>query len=348
MPQRPRPTVTLHDVARRAGVSIATASRVLGNSARPVGRELQERVLAAASELRYVPDAAARAMKRGSDAIGLLADDLTTPTIALVVAAMEREASAAGAFVTVSSTGGTPEGQLRAIEVSRAVRPRALVLTSGRIDAAALGGRLLDALRSYTDEGGHVVVVGESDLPFTRIGFDDRGGARTIGACVARHGHRRVAVLGGPEGDFTGAERVAGFLDGLADHPDPVTDVRVVPCEVSRRGGHEATRALLADGGDIDAILAVNDIVAIGALAALRAARVPVPGRTSVVGVDDIPLAADVTPRLTTLALPFARVGAEAIRRVVDPDAGPHRPLRVAGRPVIRESLAPRGAARKR
>lgn len=339
MPHRARRTVTLHDVARRAGVSLATASRVLGGSARQVGDDYRERVLAAASELRYVPDAAARAMRRGSDAICLLTDDMTTPTIALLVAAMERAASAANAFVTVSSTGGSCEGQLRAIEVSRAVRPQALVLTSGRIEAAALGGRLLDALRSYTEEGGRVVVVGETDLPFTRIAFDNRGGARTLGRLVAEQGHRRVAILGGRSDDDTCAERVAGFLDGLADHPGPVTDVRVLPCESSRRGGHDAARSLLAEGADVDVLLAVNDVVAIGALAALNAADVPVPERMSVVGFDDIPLAADVTPRLTTLALPFQRVGAEAIRRATAPEGQSSEPLRVAGTTMVRQSL---------
>jgi LacI family transcriptional regulator len=343
MPHPSRPTVTLHDVARRAGVSVATASRVLGGSARRVGRDYQERVRAAASELRYVPDAAARAMRRGSDAISLLADDMTTPTIALTVAAMEQAALAADAFVTVSSTGGSVEGQLRAIEVCRAVRPQALVLTSGRIDATALGGRLLDALRSYAEEGGRVVVVGETDLPFTWIGFDNRGGARTLGRFVAEQGHRRVAILGGPKGYYNGAERVAGFLDGLADCPDPVTEVRVLHCDVSRQGGYDAARSLLADGADVDAILAMNDVMAIGALAALHAAGVPVPERTSVVGFDDIPLAADVTPRLTTLALPFQRVGTEAIRRALDTDGEPAEPLRVGGTLVVRQSLRLRG-----
>jgi LacI family transcriptional regulator len=349
MPHRARPTVTLLDVARRAGVSVTTASRVLGGSSRRVGRDYEERVLVAAAELRYVPDAAARAMRRGSDAVCLLADDMTTPTIALLVAAMERAASAADAFVTVSSTGGSVEGQLRAIEVARAVRPQAIVLTSGRIDAAVLGGRLLEALRSYADEGGRVVVVGETDLPFSWIGFDNRGGARTLGRLVAEQGHRRVAILGGPRGHYNAEERVAGFLDGLADGPDPVTDVRVLPCEVSRDGGYDATRSLLAEGGGADpgadAILAMNDVVAIGALAALNAAGVPVPARTSVVGFDDIPLAADVTPRLTTLSLPFQQVGTEAIRRAIDPDGEIPQPLRVAGTLVVRHSLRLRSDA---
>jgi LacI family transcriptional regulator len=98
---------------------------------------------------------------------------------------------------------------------------------------------------------------------------------------------------------------------------------------------------------DVDAILAMNDLIAIGALAALNAAEVPVPvpERISVVGFDDIPLAADVTPRLTTLALPFQRVGAEAIRRAIDADGEDPEPLRVGGTLVVRQSLRLRGDA---
>ncbi|WP_165436393.1 LacI family DNA-binding transcriptional regulator [Amycolatopsis suaedae] len=340
VPRRARPTVTLHDVARRAGVSVATASRVLGDSGRLVGPEYRERVLAAAAELRYVADASARAMRRGSDAVALLADDLTTPTIALVVAAMERAARAAGSYVTVSSTGGTEEGQLRAVEVSRALRHRALVLTSGRVDASALGGKLLEALRSYVEDGGRVVMVGDTDLPFTSIGFDNRGAARTVGRFVAEQGHEHVVILAGPPGNPAGQERVAGFTEGLS----ATSRIRTVACERSRQGGFDAMTGLIGEKERPDVVLGMNDVVAIGALAALNSAGVQVPDEVSVVGFDDIPLAADVTPRLTTLALPFGQVGAEAIARALDADGETGR-LRVGGRLVVRDSLRLAGRA---
>ena len=104
--------MTLHDVAAAAGVSVATASRVLGGSTRTVAPALSERVLAAAASLHYTPDASARAMRRGNESITLIADDLTTPSIAMMVAAMERQARRAGGFVSVASTRGAPERQL--------------------------------------------------------------------------------------------------------------------------------------------------------------------------------------------------------------------------------------------
>src|SRR4051812_34259553 len=160
LPHPARPTVTLRDVAAAAGVSVATASRVLSGSSRSVAPQYASRVLEAAATLRYTADVSARAMRRKSDAIALVADDLTTPSIALVVAAMERQARTVDAFVTVSGTRGLPERQLETVRTLCGFWPRALVLTSSRITAGAVGGRLLDELLAYEQRGGRVVIYG--------------------------------------------------------------------------------------------------------------------------------------------------------------------------------------------
>src|SRR5690348_15831728 len=111
----------------------------------------------------------------------------------LVAAAMERQARDAGEFVTVSSTPGTAERQLETVRLQRALRPRALILTSSLLDANALGGRLLDELLGYECEGCRVVIVGDTDMPFDSIGFDNLGSARELATYVAESGHRHVA-----------------------------------------------------------------------------------------------------------------------------------------------------------
>jgi LacI family transcriptional regulator len=332
----------LRDVAAAAGVSIATASRVLGGSRRPVAPEYRERVLAAAATLRYTTDASARAMRRASDSITLVADDLTTPSIGMVVAAMVREVRTAGVFVTVSSTRATPERQLETVRLLRALRPRALVLTSGRIDAEVLAGRLRDELAAYRQEGGRVVIVGDTDMPFDSISFDNHAAAREVGAYLAETGHRRVVVLAGPAGQAAMSARAGGFVEGLqAGGVDPA-GIRMVACQVSRDGGYGAVRHLVAEGlADTDAIVAGNDLIAIGAMSALRAAGVVVPGDLSVTGFDDIQLADDVTPRLTTVALPLAHAGAEAIRLALADRPEPTH-LTIPGHLVVRQSTSPR------
>jgi LacI family transcriptional regulator len=333
VPHPARPTVTLHDVAAAAGVSVATASRVLGGSSRTVAPEYERKVLAAASALRYTADMSARAMRRKSDAIALVADDLTTPSIGIVVAAMERQARTVDAFVSVSSTQGTPGRQLETVRTLCALRPRALVLTSSRIEAAAVGGRLLDELLGYERQGGRVVVFGDTDLPFDSISIDNRTSARFMGAHIAETGHRGVVIVAGARDRANVSVRATGFVEGLTVSGADGRDVRIVNCEVSRQGGYDAVSRLIADGlGETDAIVCANDVIAIGALSACRAAGINVPGRVSVTGFDDIQLAVDVTPRLTTIALPLAEIGAESIRLALE-----------AGAPASRESALPEG-----
>ncbi|MEU4223438.1 LacI family DNA-binding transcriptional regulator [Nonomuraea sp. NPDC026600] len=345
MPHAARPTVTLHDVAAAAGVSVATASRVLGGSSRTVAPEYERRVLAAAAELRYTADLSARAMRRASDAITLVVDDLTTPSMGIVVAAMERRARASGAFVTVSSTRATPERQLETVRLLRALRPRALVLTSNRLETNALEGRLFKELQAYEREGGRVVIVGVTEESFDSIGFDNRGAARTLGAFVAESGHRRVVIFAGAGGWVNLSARVSGFVEGLTGGGVEDRHIRIVDCAVSRQGGFDAARRLVAEGlGETDAVLAVNDVVAIGAMSAFRAAGVRVPADVSVTGIDDIQLAVDVTPRLTTVALPLAHVGAESIRLALAGRTTPAH-LTVQGKLVVRESTMERGSA---
>ncbi|WP_428966082.1 LacI family DNA-binding transcriptional regulator [Micromonospora fluostatini] len=336
MPHPSRPTVTLRDVAAAAGVSVATASRVLGGSSRTVAPEYERKVLAAAAELRYTSDMSARAMRRTSDSIALVADDLTTPTIGIVVAAMERQARAVGSFVSVSSTGGTPDRQYETVRTLCALRPRALVLTSSRFEAGALGGRLLDELLAYEQHGGRVVIFGDTDMPFDSITVDDRGSARTMGVYLAQTGHQRVVILAGSRDKANVSARTSGFVEGLLSGGVDVQDVRVVNCEVSRQGGFEATARLIEEGlGHIDAIVAANDLIAVGALSACRAGGVALPARVSVTGFDDIQLAVDVTPRLTTVALPLAEIGAESIRLALVLRSGP-------GGPACRRAEGPR------
>jgi LacI family transcriptional regulator len=407
MPHPARGTVTLHDVAAAAGVSLATASRVLGGSSRTVAPEYRERVLAVAEQLRYTADASARAMRRVSDSLALLADDLTTPSMAIMVSAMERQARTTGAFVTVSATRGDPERQLEAIRRLRALRPRALVLTSGRIDVDALSGRLLAELRTYERGGGRVVVVGDTDMPFHSVKFDNHGAASLLGRHVADSGHRRIAIIAGADGQAAPTARTAGFLAGLRAGGVDASDVRIVHCAMSRDGGFEAAQGLIAagligarpdgegpdgarlggggpgagpggggldaagrggaarsaarlggagpgaagpvgagrgagrsSGAGLDAILAVNDLIAVGALRALREAGVAVPDDVSLTGFDDIRLAMNVTPRLTTVALPLAYAGAEAIRLALE--SGPVTHVTVEGHLVVRESTRTR------
>jgi LacI family transcriptional regulator len=216
------------------------------------------------------------------------------------------------------------------------------VLTSGRVDAAAAGGRLLEELRAYEGDGGRVVIVGDSDLSFDSISFDNHGAGRLVGDHLAGTGHRRVAILAGPRGQAAVGARTRGLVDGLLAGGLRRRDIRLVYGEVSRQGGIDAAGELVAAGlRGTDAVAAANDVIAIGAMTVLRAAGIRVPDDVSVTGFDDIPLAVDLTPRLTTVALPLGEAGAEAIRFATRPRSATAH-LLMRGRLVVRESTLAR------
>ncbi|WP_304598557.1 LacI family DNA-binding transcriptional regulator [Plantactinospora sp. BC1] len=329
-------------MAAAAGVSLSTASRVLNGSTRTVAPEYAEKVLAAAAALRYTADASARAMRRASDSIALVADDLTTASISLVLAAMEREARSVDAFVTVASTGGTPSRQLETVRLMCAMRPRALVLTSSRLDTDLLQGRLLRELLAYQRDGGRVVIFGDTDMPFDAISVDNRASAAPVGSYLAKAGHRRVTIVAGAADRANVSDRAVGFTDGLIAGGVDSDDIRLVHCDVSREGGFAAVAGLLAHGPlDTQALVCANDAIAIGAMSALRAAGLRVPDEVSVTGFDDIPLATDVTPRLTTVAVPLARIGQDAIRLALGDHDEPRRTTE-HGALVLRDSTRSR------
>ncbi|MDX3240885.1 LacI family DNA-binding transcriptional regulator [Streptomyces sp. ME18-1-4] len=331
-------------MAAAAGVSVPTASRVLGGSSRTVAAEYRQRVLAAAAALRYSADASARAMRRANDSIAVVGDDLTTPSMGMVAAAMERRARDAGAFVTVSSTHGTAARQLETVRLQRALRPRALILTSSRLDANALDGHLLDELLGYERESGRVVIVGDTDMPFDSISFDNYGSAKELAHHIAELGHRHVTILAGARGRGNVSARTTGFMAGLRDGGVEERHIRISHSAVSRQGGFDAAQRLVAEGLEPShAVLAANDAIAIGAMSAFRAAGVAVPADVSLTGFDDIELATDVTPRLTTVSLPLAQAGAEAVRLALRARAEKEH-LMMRGQVVVRDSTTIRVA----
>jgi LacI family transcriptional regulator len=187
-----------------------------------------------------------------------------------------------------------------------------------------------------------MVIVADTDMSFDSISFDNHGAAYALGGHLARSGHRHAAILAGVQGHATMSARTAGFVEGLRSGGVDPRHIRIVYCEVSRQGGFAGAQRLLAEGlGDTHAVLAVNDIVAIGAMSALRAGGVRVPSEVSLTGFDDIQLAVDVTPRLTTVALPLAHVGTEAIRLATGNHAE-RTHLTVHGHVVVRDSTMAR------
>lgn len=340
----PRSAATLHDVAREAGVSLATASRALNGSTRRVNDAYRARVLAAAEKLDYRPNFSAQAVARGATStVALLVADIADPYFSSIASGVVRSAEAANLVVTMAVTDRDNDRELALVRVIRGQRPRVLILAGSRFTGA--DDHALEAeLRGFTESGGRVVLISQHELPFDTVALANREGARALAERLVELGYRRFAAIAGAAALRTSDDRVDGFCDGLRAAGLDLPDDRVVRAPFTRDGGYEAGRELLARGvDDIELVFAVNDVMAIGAMSAFRDAGVRLPEDLAVAGYDDISTARDVTPPLTTVRVPLVEVGECAMRLALrEPDEGGDRTETVASEVVVRESTPPR------
>jgi LacI family transcriptional regulator len=206
--------------------------------------------------------------------------------------------------------------------------------------------------RALDRSGSRLVLVGrpplaDAEAPATVIEYDNEGGAYAVTAHLLASGHRRIAFLGQVPGLVTSTQRVSGFRKAHRAHGLEPDRQLIVPGDHSRSFGYEATRALLAGGAEFTAILAATDVVAAGVLRALRGAGKRVPDDVAVAGYDDIPLAADLFPALTTVQVPQEELGRAAVRLALhrDKHVGPQH-LKLGTHVVVRDSAPPPGQGR--
>lgn len=331
--------VTLAEVARQAGVSLATASRVLNGSTRQVSEELSDRVLRTAEQLGYVPNASAQALARNSSSlVGLVVHDITDPYFSCIAAGVTRVAEEAGLVVVLGTTGRRPEREVELLSTLRAHRARAVVLAGSRTTDRASQSRLAAEIEAFTEQGGRVACVSQAKLGTDTVVPGNRAGGRALARELTALGHKKFAVLGGPPELVVARDRLAGFKAGLSDAG--VAPPMVINGAFTRDGGYEAALELLASKSRATCVFAVTDVMAMGAMAALRERGVRVPEDMSIAGFDDIPTLRDTVPALSTVRLPLEEMGEIAAGLVLDAGGDEARTVRVAGEVVLRASTA--------
>ncbi|AZP21133.1 LacI family transcriptional regulator [Streptomyces aquilus] len=336
---------TIRDVAARAGVSASTVSRVLGG-VYPVSATTRTRVLRAVRELDYVADARAKAIAGvATPTLAFVLEDLTGPSFALMAHGVEREASRLGQLCLVCSTEGDARREVEFVEMMRAQRAAAVILVGGGADTAEYRDRTRRMADSLASAGSRLVLCGRPPLgpgaPVTVIEYDNEGGAYALVAHVLAQGHQRVLFLGGKPDHTTAQGRARGYLAahrarGL--EPDPEL---VLHGDFTRESGHRLMRQVLERGPQFTAVVAATDMVAAGALTALREAGLRVPDDVSLAGYDDIPFARDLHPALTTVHVPYEELGRLAVRTALgrEPDT-PDEHLLLGTHVVVRNSVA--------
>lgn len=335
-------SVTLSDVAARAGVSLATASRALNGSERVVRPELKDRVLAAAGELGYTANQQAQAVARGATrTVGVVLGDIADPYFAAVAAGVTDAAGERGLVVTMASVGVDVDRIVDSLAVLRGGRPLAVLMAVSRHTDGSAEDRMtaeLDRVHAY---GGAVAFLGDAPDGFVAVPVAHRANAGALAGQLLELGYRDAAVLTGPGELLTAAERAIGFLAAMERAGCPVPVERRLAGALSREGGFDAMTRLLATGARPELVFAVTDVMAVGAMAAIRTAGLE-PGRDiAVAGYDDIEMLQDVLPGLTTVSLPLRDIGRRLVDVALGDDtAGANEPVR--GTVVLRDSTPPK------
>lgn len=330
---------TLRDVALKAGVSMATASRVLNGSTRRVAESYRARVQEAADLLGYTPNLSAQATARGSAAIAaLLVADISDPYFGLIAAGVARGAEDAGLILTTAITQRDPIREVRVLRALRGQRPRAVILAASR--ATHPGADLAREIEAIAAVGGTVVALGAGVKNVRSVIVDNVGGARGLALHLTRLGYTKAVILGAQQGVRTSDERIRGFVEGFTTTGGTID--HVYRGEFTRESGAEMARNALRTGvlpGTV--VFCVSDVIAIGAHSTLRSAGRIIGADVAVAGFDDIPSSHDVSPSLTTVRVPLEEVGYQAFRAAVDDSwTLPSDALKLTI--VLRESTPPR------
>ncbi len=325
---------TITDVAKAAGVSIATVSRVLSPGAipHPVKADTAERVRDAARRLRFVPSPIARGLAAGrSGLIGLIVPDLGDPHYPQIASGVENAANAAELAVLICNTIGETARLTAYLQLLEARRVDAIVLSG----ATSLNAVELLALQQCKVP---LVLIGRPAIPvpWPNVSIDNRNGARQATQHLIQLGFKQILHLGGPRQQTTMVDRARGYSDEMVGRPAEILESNGTP-----EDGYARLRQRLSDASQPppDAIFAATDRLAIAAMALAADRHLHVPRDLAIIGFDDIPLAAQLRPSLSSMAQPADELGAVAIDMVQRLATGESvQPRLLAARLVERES----------
>ena len=330
---------TIQDVAQRAGVSIATVSRVL-NGREHVNEQVIARVRQAAQDLQYQPSRAARTLRANqATIIGLLISDIQNPFFTALVRGVEDVAQRNGYSLILCNSDEDPQKERRYIEVLCAERVAGAIVVPTREQQRTLKLfhehhiPLVTVDRRFKDDEADVVLV------------DNMRGAREAVAHLLATGCRRIGIISGPMSTTTGRERLEGYRQALSEAgitPDPTLE-RIG--SFKEESGRQLTNELLDLAPPIDALFVTNNLMTLGALAALHERHVRIPEEIAIIGFDEMPWAALHAISLTTVAQPVYELGSTAamrlFQRLEHPSAFTRQEIVLAPALRIRNSTRP-------
>jgi LacI family transcriptional regulator len=315
---------SLDEVARRSGVSISTASRVLNpQSKHAVSEATRLRVSRVAKSLDFHPNGIARSFQaRRSLLVAIVVHDVRDAYFNECARVASDTAAAAGYLSVICNTDRDVQTELRYVEMLRQNRVAGIMFLGGGLDDQTYRRDLKRHLTAMRDYGGAAIALGPRADNLPAEVPDNYGGARSATEHLLGLGHRHIGFIDGPEGLITSAERRRGYSDALAAGGREVRGDLIAPGGFSVDGGAKAMRALLERDVPFTAVFASNDAMAIGCLQVLRGAGLRVPKDVSLVGFDAVPVVSWVDPPITTVSVPMAEIGRAGAERLLSTLAG--------------------------
>lgn len=329
----------LRDVARQAGVSLATASRVVSNADYPVSDAVRERVLRTVDELDYTPSALARALvTRHSRLLAVIVGDIADPYFAEIARGVEDVARQAGYLTFVCSTDRTAATELQYIRLLSDYHAEGIIFAGGGAEDDSDRSTLERTVERAQSRGIRVVALSSRSFASVSVQIDNEAACAELTSYLIGLGHRRIAYVDGPPGLSTSHERRSGFSRAMQE--SGLDESLIYPGRFDYESGRAAASDMAAHGWP-DAVVAANDVTAVGVLMGLRDQGVAVPVQVSVAGIDDIRMAQFLD--LTTIRVPMYELGAEAVRIILASD----RPDE-AKRTLLPHKIVVRGSTQSR
>ena len=307
--------VTMSDVARMAGVSLMTVSRVINNK-EGVNSETRQNILEIISKLGYRPSAIAQSLAtKKTRTIGLVIPDVANPFFADITLGVEHLAYSRGYHVFLCNAEEDPSRELAVIQSLEEKCVDGLILCSSRLEDEKLVELLAHSPAAVLINRS---LAQKSENTFNSVVIDDERSGWLATHHLIQRGHQHIGFLAGPPASYSGSGRYKGYLAALREANISLESGWMSNCQPSVEGGYEMTHQLLAKYPDLTALFCFNDLVAVGAIQACAELKRRIPEDIAIVGHDDIPLAALVSPALTTCRVPRYELGARAVNALLE------------------------------
>ncbi len=324
---------TIRDVAREAGVSIATVSRVMNKTDHAVNDGTRARVLEVVQRLDYHPSAVAKSLSmRRAHTIGIIIPDISNPYYAEIVRGVQDAADEAGYTAILQNTDRSLSKTVRGVSLFREKLADGVIFGGGLLPATQVSAALGPDPRG--------VVIGRQDVPLPAVRIDNVEACSDAVRHLASIGHKRIAFLAGARESNTMQDRYEGLLEGMNAHGVAIDESLLTWGTLRVEDGFQRASALLGLSDPPTAFVAGNDQVAIGAIRAAESVGRSVPGDVAVVGFDNTEMSAFLRPALTTIDIPRYQMGQTAMRLLLEAIAGKQIPAVtwLSTRLIVRES----------